>query len=115
MKLSDVRLLQKDLSRIATILEAVEVFEGTEAERKVFDRQAKSAIAAFAKAVAAAGVTAAPAKREFKTTPAVKKWRSERMKLFAQTQKHAKGSAEHIAASEAYIAWMAQNPAPGKK
>lgn len=115
MKTSDVRSIQKELTRLATLVEAAEVFEGSDYERRVFERQVKQSVAAFAAALESAGVSSVAKKRTFKTTPIVKKWRSERMKLFAQTQKHAKGTAEHTAAADAYAAWMAANPAPSKK
>jgi len=114
MKLSDVRVIQKEVTRLATVLEALEAFQGADYERRVFERQVRLAGEALSVAVQAAGIHSRKEKRPNKISPALSRWRSERMKLFTKVQRSAAGSKERVEAETAYAAWVAANPVPTK-
>ncbi len=115
-QLESVKKVQKEVSRLITVLEALEGFSGSYKDRAAFERQASAAGESVLAAVSAAGLVAKKAKRAIRKSSAeVIAWRSAHMKVLVTVQKAKKGSAEHAAAKAAYAAWRASNPAPVSK
>jgi len=116
VKIENVRKVQKEVSRLIVALEALEGFQGGEADRRAFERQVRTVSASVAESVQSAGITAAKEPRTLrKSAPGVKAWRSAHMSLLVAVRKTAIGSPERAAAQAAYNEWRVANPVLSSK